>query len=358
MLNLLRRLDRSWYEPHVAQLRPGPLTEELEALGIKVHLLPAHRMREIGKAGRTVLALRKLIRQEGIELVHSNGFRAHVYGGLAAWLAGVPECWLVHTAEIPHWSTRLIEAIPTTQVIGNCQRTVNYFVEHGFPTTLMWPSVDVEQLQRQTSRAALAEKFGIPAEARWLVMAARLQRYKGQAYFLQALAELPKDVHGVIIGGSLFGMEPGYREELDRLAEDLGIKDRVHFTGFVTDEELHGLLAGAEVVVHPALDEDFGLSVAEAQALGRPVVAFAAHGPQAIIEDGVTGRLVDIGDAQGLGATLQAVLNVPETLRTWGATARERAVKHFSATAATRQQQDIYAACLKGLPDATGGQHG
>lgn len=347
MNNLLRRLDRSRFEPHVALLRPGPLADELKAMDVHVHEFGAHRMREVWKIVQTIDDLIRLIRSEQIDLVHSNGFRAHVYGGIAAWRAGVPECWLAHTAEVRHWSTWAIQQIPTTCVQGNCHRTVDFFVERGFPTTLLWPSIDVEQLQQQTPRATLAEKFSLPPNTRWLVMAARLQRYKGHAFFLQALATLPEDVHGVILGGSLFGMEPEYRRELEKVASDLEITSRVHFTGFVTDEELHGFLAQAEIVVHPALDEDFGLSVAEAQALGKPVVAFAAHGPSAIIEDEVTGRLVPIGDQRGLNYALQDALVSPMRLRHWGEAARERAQERFSSTSAVAQLQSIYAACLR-----------
>ena len=351
MNNLLRRLDRTRFEPHVALLRPGPLADELKAMEVRVHEFPAHRMREVWKIVRTIDDLIRLIRREQIDLVHSNGFRAHVYGGIAAWRAQVPECWLVHTAEVRHWSTWAIQRIPTTHVQGNCHRTVDDFVERGFPTTLLWPSVDIEQLQQQSSRPELAAKFSLPAQARWLVMAARLQRYKGHAYFLQSLATLPEDVHGLILGGSLFGMEPDYRQELETLAGRLGLRQRVHFTGFVSDQELHGFLAQAELVVHPALDEDFGLSVAEAQALGKPVIAFAAHGPQAIIVDQLTGRLVAIGDQHGLDRALDEALQSPARLRQWGAAARQRAQEHFSATAAVAQLQAIYAACLR--PPAT-----
>lgn len=352
MNNLLRRLDRTRFTPHVALLRPGPLEQELHAMDVRVHVFPAHRMRQVDQIARTIWQLKKLVEDEDIRLIHSNGFRAHVYGGLAAKLAGVPECWLVHTAEAPHWSTRLIQQIPTTHVQGNCHRTVDYFVRHGFPTTLMWPSIDTEQLEKQTSRTDLAQKFHIPADARWLVMAARLQRYKGHAYFLQSLAELPADVHGVILGGSLFGMEPEYRKELEEIANNLGIAGRVHFTGFVSDEELHGFLAQSAFVVHPALDEDFGLSVAEAQALGKPVIAFAAHGPTAIIEDWTTGRVVPAGDQASLTQAISETLESPVQIAKWGAAAKERAIARFSANALVEQLQAIYAACLAHRPPA------
>ena len=353
LLNLLRHLDRGRFNPMVALLRPGPLEEDLRALGVRTFILDAHRMRNVVAVGKAILALVNIIRQEKISLIHSNGFRAHVYGGLAAKLAGIPEVWLAHTAEKPGLATSLIRRIPTRHVVANCPRTADYFVAHGFPTSLIWPGVDVEQLSNGTSREELAARFGLPLAARWVSMGARLQRFKGQDYFIRALAGIAaaqSDVHGVIIGSNLFGLEQDYLAELKALAGALGLAGRIHFTGFISDADVYGLLAASELLVHPALDEDFGLIVAEAQALGRPVLAFASVGPAAIVADGQTGRLVPVGDQRLLAAALDELLAQPATLRRWGAAGRERAPRLFGVPACTRQLERIYATCLRPGP--------
>jgi glycosyltransferase involved in cell wall biosynthesis len=168
---------------------------------------------------------------------------------------------------------------------------------------------------------------------------------------LRALAALPpdlSDVHGVIIGGALFGMEQSYLEELKTLAGSLGIARRVRFTGFVSDADVHGLLGRCELLVHPALEEDFGLTIAEAQALGRPVLAFASSGPAQIIRDGQTGRLVPVGDQAALSAGLREMLGQPATLWRWGEAGRERVLRCFGVGAAATQLARCYAACLAG----------
>jgi len=351
MLNLLRHLDRSRFQPAVALLRPGPLKDELLAMKVAVHELPAHRMRQLPKVWNAVCQLRELVRREHYALVHSNGFRAHVYGGLAAWRAGVPEVWTVHTVEHPGLSTRAILSIPTAHVVANAPRTADWFVERGLPTSLIWPSIDAEKLLRATGRQALAAKHNLPADARWVTMGARMQRYKGHEFFLRALAALPashNDVHGVIIGGALFGMEQDYPDALKRLADELGIARRVHFTGFIPDEDVAGLLAASELLVHPALDEDFGLIVAEAQALGKPVLAFAAHGPAAIIVDGETGCLVPVGDQAVLSRQLARILSEPQSLAVMGAAGRARMQRLFDARDAGAQLMRVYGSVMTG----------
>lgn len=351
MINFLRHLPAERFRPGVILLRPGPLADELRALGWDVWVLPRHRMRNVLGVTRAILAIRRLVRAEGIALLHSNGFRAHAYGGPAARLAGVPEVWSVHTVEQPGWSTRAILGLRTDHVTGNCPRTTDYFVRHGLPTSLIWPPVDTGRLENRAPRAALAAKFQIPADGRWIMQAARLQRFKGQHHLVRALAALPPalaGVHAVIVGGSLFGMETDYTDELKRLAASLGVAGRVHFTGFISDDELRGFVAASELVVHPAHDEDFGLIVAEAQAMERPVLAFAAVGPAAIIEHGRTGRLVPIGDQAALDRELAALLGDPAPLAALGAAGGRRVAALFAAPAAGRRLAAVYDAVLAG----------
>jgi glycosyltransferase involved in cell wall biosynthesis len=351
MLNLLRHMNRQEFPTAVAMLRPGPLEEDLRALGVPAFVFKAHRMRELWKLAGAIRQLYRLIQREGFDLIHSNGFRAHVYGGVAARLAGVPTVWLGHTAEKQGLSTSAILTIPAAHVIANCPRTAQFFKQHGFRTTMIWPTVDPEQLKLSTPRTDLAARFQLSENARWICMGARLQRYKGQEFFLRALASLPAamdDVQGVVIGGALFGMEQDYLAELRELAGKLGIANRVRFTGFISDADVRGLLQASELLVHPALDEDFGMIVAEAQALAKPVLAFASVGPAAIVVDGETGRLIPIGDQTGLNQRLAELLAQPELARQWGRAGQLRAVEHFSAEKAVRQLENVYRACLPG----------
>jgi glycosyltransferase involved in cell wall biosynthesis len=302
-------------------------------------------MREGWKVLRTSVALSKLLRTQGIDLVTSNGFRAHAYGGTAACLAGIPATWLTHTAEAPGVFTELMLRIPVRHVIANCVRTQRYFEARGLRTTLLYPTVDETRLAEFTPRPALGQRFGIPENGRWICMASRLQRYKGHEFFLRAIASLPaqhRDVHGIVIGGSLFGMEPDYPDYLKRLAAELGIGDRIHLTGFIGDDEVRGFVQASELLVHPALDEDFGMIVAEAQAMERAALAFASVGPAAIIIDGVTGNLVPVGDQAALDHALNALLSNPQQLKEFGAAGQARSLSLFGAARAARRLEEIY----------------
>ena len=180
-----------------------------------------------------------------------------------------------------------------------------------------------------------------------------MQRFKGQDQFLKALAAVirggVKEVHGIVVGGSLFGQESEYQRELRELAETLGITKHVTFTGFVPDAHVGGLLAESALVVHPALEEDFGLTVAEAQALGVPVVAYAAVGPAEIVVHGKTGWLVKVGDVEGLGRAVAEALGSGDGLRVAGRAGRERSLREFGADQHARLTERIYGEALERL---------
>ena len=133
----------------------------------------------------------------------------------------------------------------------------------------------------------------------------RLAPWKGQDVFLRAFAEaFPTGTErALVVGGALFG-EDAYGDELRRLVVDLGIADRVEFTGHVDD--VGAPLQRMHVVVHASvIAEPFGQVVVEAMAAGRAVVATAAGGPLEVIDDGVNGLLVPPGDVTVLAATLR-----------------------------------------------------
>lgn len=345
MLNLLRHMPPSAVAPTVAMLRPGLLSRHLRQLNVPVVDFAPHRMRNLIAVCRGVRRLVRVIREREITAVHSNGFRAHVYGGLAARQAGIPAFWSVHTPERPGIATRAILAIPAAHVLANSPRTAEFFQRNGHTTSILWPAVDEKRLGNRTARNALASRYGIPPEARWICQGARLQRYKGQEFLIQAVASLPArhdDVHCVIMGGSLFGQEPEFAGRLAKQAAALGVSRRIHFTGFVPDDDLHGFLSESALVMHPALEEDFGLIVAEGMALGVPVIAFASSGPRILIDDRETGRLVPVGDQAALNGALTDALDHPDAAREWGRRARRSVLDRFGADAMAARLCEVY----------------
>jgi glycosyltransferase involved in cell wall biosynthesis len=136
----------------------------------------------------------------------------------------------------------------------------------------------------------------------------RLERYKRVDLLLRALASLAPRLPAleiVIIGSG------SRRDELERLAGELGLAARTRFTGFASDELRDGLLAGSRVCVCPSVKEGWGISVVEANALGVPVVATDVPGLRDAVRHDETGLLVADGRPEALVPRLaEAILRL------------------------------------------------
>jgi glycosyltransferase involved in cell wall biosynthesis len=172
--------------------------------------------------------------------------------------------------------------------------------------------------------STMAPRTGSGHEGRRrVVFAGRVTAPKGVDVLLRAA----RDVDGefVICGD-------GWELERSRkLARALGIESRVTFKGWLAAGELAQELADASVVVVPSLwPEPFGLVGIEAFAAGRPVVASATGGIADWLEDGVSGLLVEPGDAPALARALDELLADPEKQRAMGAAGRESVARRFT----------------------------
>lgn len=128
-----------------------------------------------------------------------------------------------------------------------------------------------------------------------------------------------------------------YTSELRTLCQELGMTERVHFLGEVSEGDLQKLYAEAAVYVYPSPEEDFGLGVVEAMAKEVPVVAWAHGGPTLTVEDGVTGYLARPYSVAHFAERIGGLLRDPHLRSRMGTAARERAATEFSwATHAAR----------------------
>jgi glycosyltransferase involved in cell wall biosynthesis len=136
--------------------------------------------------------------------------------------------------------------------------------------------------------------------------------------------------HFLVVGGALFGLEPEYPEELERLASDLGVLQRVHFLGHRDD--VKEILTAVDLVVVPSRSpEPFGTIQIEAMAAGKALVSTAAGGNLEVVLQGETGVLVPPASPDDLAAAISRLLKDPVTRAQMGAAGRDRASQCFTA---------------------------
>jgi glycosyltransferase involved in cell wall biosynthesis len=188
---------------------------------------------------------------------------------------------------------------------------------------------DTERV-RPADRAALDTPPDVPL----VLSMGRFVERKGFHTLIEATARLP-DTHLWLLGD---GEE---RDNLQKLATDLGVANRVRFAGW--REDARPFLAAADIFVMSSSHEPLGNVILEAWAQGTPVISSRSEGPLWFMRDGENGLMVDVGDADGFARAIERIAND----RVLGATLAERGhetlVNQFSKEAITDAYLNLFA---------------
>jgi phosphatidylinositol alpha-1,6-mannosyltransferase len=174
-----------------------------------------------------------------------------------------------------------------------------------------------------------------------VVFVGRLVADKGVDDLIEAVALLP-EVQAAVVGTGQ------HLDAARRLAAERGVADRIEFVGWADPGDVPAWLAAADVVLAPSRigrdgwQEGQGLSIIEAMAQGRPVVATATGGIPETIEDGVSGVLVAPEDPPALARAVSALLADPEEAAAIGERARARVIQRFSRASSADRFAELY----------------
>lgn len=354
----------------VLLLDNGPFEGLLTDGGVSVEVLSSRTsltsIRREGGGLAGIKALPELLRlaleiariARGYDLIYANTQKALMVGALAGRISKVPVLW--HARDImteehfsrlhlrlvrmvtDHWvNTIIANSQASAQAMAKLSRRSRHreiavvFSGIAAPASTDWetsPSLTSEPSTSQKKRGPLRQALGL-SDGYLVGSFSRLARWKGQHVLIEALSYLPQ-YHAVIVGDAMFG-EATYAQDLIKLVQEQGLKDRVHFLGFRQDAKR--LMSEVDVVVHSSIaPEPFGRVIVEAQLAGRPVVATAAGGALEIIEDGRSGLLVPPGEPLALAKALEKLAVDPMWAADLAHAGQERARKVFSLEATLR----------------------
>jgi phosphatidylinositol alpha-1,6-mannosyltransferase len=196
-----------------------------------------------------------------------------------------------------------------------------------------------EALLAAASQAPPPEQF---PSGRVILTVGRLlasERYKGMDSLITALPRLlPRwpELQLAIAG------QGDDRPWLEELAEKNGVHRHVHFLSDLSYTQLAACYAACEIFALPSRGEGFGLVYLEAMARGKPVIGGAHGGAPEVIEDGVTGYLVQHGDAVQLATSIETLLSDPALAREMGARGRQRVEHEFRFSVFAKALKKIF----------------
>ena len=216
---------------------------------------------------------------------------------------------------------------------------------HGQRLRVIHPGTDPTHFRPGADAVDLRERLGLPDRGtRWLVTVARLQQHKGMDTVIAALPAIlarAPDVRYAVAGTG-----PD-RERLEKLANKLGLGDRVRFLGGVSDRELPALYNLASVYVGASRRaerlgvEGFGIALVEASACGRPVVAGNSGGIPDAVRDGETGFLVPPEEPAAFADAICRLLADPAAAQRMGQNGRRAVETYFNWDRVVRDLREI-----------------
>jgi glycosyltransferase involved in cell wall biosynthesis len=197
--------------------------------------------------------------------------------------------------------------------------------------------------------AKLRTELGLSTQHKVISNVGRLDWWKGQDYFIQAMAHIvpsQPDVKALLIGAPDDSASSlAFHQRLEQMVTDLGLSNHVMFTGYRSD--VPDLLAASEIVIHSSSEpEPFGRVIVEAMLAGRPVVATRAGGVLDIVQDRETGLLVPPRNADAMAQAIQWLLQNREQAEIIGQHGRQRAQERFTIKRHVTQIQRIYDSVL------------
>jgi glycosyltransferase involved in cell wall biosynthesis len=268
----------------------------------------------------------------------------HALAGPAARRAGIVSVWYQHnrpefTSVFDWWAavTDTSMIVANSQFTARLQRRINFRRQ---PIEVVYPPI--EPPQNQHDNLQTRKNLGFSEGDVVALLPARLQRWKGQDTAIRALASAAREsphLRLLLAGGTLFGLEPQYKGELESLARKLGVTQSVRFAGHC--EDLGSLYDACDLMLHTSRDpEPYGLVVAEARAHGCAIIASDAGAIPEQITHGQTGLLVPPNDSDALAAAMVRLARDKELRRNLGEAA---GATHFqTATRASSQFERLY----------------
>ena len=322
----------------------GVLAGDLEAYGWSVEALGE----PFGFRPGLVLRLARLFRERRIDVVHTHDERPHVYGAVAARLAGVRR--VVHTRHhgmafrLTRRQAGLVRLASqfTDRFVCVSADSARQAVRHGVSPRIV----------RVLHNGIDLARFEPPAfrEGGPVVTVARLSPEKDIGTLLKAAALATEEDPSLRL--EIAGDGP-CMAELRREATDIGLGGRVCFHGETRD--VRALLARAGLFVLPSRTEGVSLTLLEAMASGLAVVATRVGGNPEVVADGETGLLVPPGDPATLAAAVLRLRRDDAERRRMGAAGRRRVERRFDVRRMTAAYERIYLGSDDGAGRLRGG---
>jgi glycosyltransferase involved in cell wall biosynthesis len=351
LADLANGLARRGHDVHVALRPSSPLLAELKELPQQnVTTLSLRNSLDVGSARR----LSGLVRRNEIQIVHAHMARDYPLAAYA--VRKNPEACLIVTRHVLFPLSRLhrITLSRAARIIAVSQAVASQLrsdrIAPAEKISVVLNGIDADKFKKaraEFDRRKFLRIWELPDETLLVGTVGELTPLKGQKEFLLAAARIARQYPDgyFIIAGIDHSPDNKNQALLARLIVELNLTDRVRLVGWL--EDLAQLYCALDVFVSASHTESFGLAIAEAMASGKAVVATETAGAKEIIQDGLTGLLVPVGDVDGLTESIVTLLNDRQRRIQMGIAAQNAVSMQFSVERMIDETEEVYRSVIQ-----------
>ena len=354
-LQLAAGVDPARWRSIVVVPGEGWIHSELVRAGVEVAIVPCRGLREVP---RYLTALTRLIRKHDVRLLHGHLLGPGVVASILGLVLGLPVVCTLHgqvdlnPRERFKRAKAALLARGVTRMVFVSRSLRDFFLRTGMVDArrarVIPNGVDATRFDGMQS-TSLRAAFGAP-NGQFLVGAVGNVRpaksYDTLLHAAALLAPRAPELRFVIAGDA----DSALGQRMLLLRDELGLRDVVTFAGFIAD--VPGVMASVDVYALTSSSEGFSISTTEAMAAGKPIVATRCGGPEEILEDGVTGLLVENGSAEAVASAIDSLRVNPAMREALGRAAKREVGRRFSLAAHVRSYERLYDECLGGAAAA------
>ena len=349
--SLLQNLTRT-IDVTMVCFMEGPFAQEARELGIRTVVLPGRNLL------RTYRTLKRMIREEGYEIIHCHGARGNMMGALLRRATGLPVVTTVHSdyrldylgrpfSRLSYGTINTIALRLLDYRIGVSDAMTDLLISRGFdPDKLftIYNGIDFTPRTPALGRAEYFRSVGLEADGDSVVVgiAARLNPVKDIATLVRGFAIAHQSCPKLRL---LIAGDGEQMDMLKKLSAELGVERQVCFAGWITDTD--SFYHAIDINTLTSLSETFPYSLTEGARAALPTVASRVGGVPYLIEHGIHGLLFEAGDAEGLARCLVSLARDPTLREHLGQRLYQRAKADFSLESTLERQLTIYRTILR-----------
>lgn len=351
-LALIRNLKGEGFEPVIALNQTGILSEYLDQQNIQWQLLErmpivkkTSRLLQLIKMIRCGLTLAPYLKNNNVDIVHTNDYRMHHTWLFPAWLTGTKHIWhqrsAISSKSLDFYTSYVTEVV-----------TISEYCRKQFPPKMSKRAVVIanpvssylEIENKNKKRRQLLNEIGADNDAFLVAWVGNWHPHKRPLFFIDIAQKLMSNFEQPVIF-LMFGnkIEPLYSNGIFKL-ESLGLTNKVFVLG--QRIPIEPWLSACDVLVATAIREGLGRTLIEAMLLEIPVIATDDGGHREVIQDGQTGILVKPDDLLSFCNAINKILSDKEKTKTITKNAKKTALQNYSVRQHVSRITSIYKKAL------------